>query len=329
MFGTSVHRVVSIDVSGSSVKVTQVANWRSKHSPVVEVFFYEKIKDVEGLKSVLLSVKGNLDLKKSQVVVILHEIQTIYRLLEVPHLDGVELEKAVQYEEEVYIPFPLEDRVVDWKIVRETEDGLSIALAGARRSAVEKFMTPFRELEFPLYSAEISGLALANLFSTFNASEDTVVLLDVGARFTTFVVMANSLPVIIREISIGGNLFTEHIEDVLHLTKEEAELLKCNPGESVEDLKVALEPIFYRFAEEIKVSMEYTGQLSIGKATKVFLSGGGSRAPGLKEYLEKSLQIPVESWEVLSKFELGKGVNKEAILVRRDMIHACLGAGLM
>ncbi len=329
MFGASVRRVVSIDVSGSSVKIAQVANLGSKRSPMVEVFFYEKIKDVEELKSFLLSIKGNLNLKKSQVVIVLHGIQTIYRLLEVPHLDGVELEKAIHYEEEVYIPFPSDDRIVDWRIVHETEETLSVALAGARRSAVEEFIAPFREVELPLYSAEISGLALANLFSTFNASDDTVVLLDVGAKFTTFVIMANGLPVIIREISIGGDLFTDHIEDVLHLTKEEAELLKCNPGEKVEDLKVALEPIFYRFAEEVKVSMEYTGQLSIGKATKVFLSGGGGRTPGLKEYLEKSLQIPVENWDVLSKFELGKGINKDTILVRKDMIHACLGAGLV
>jgi len=61
----------------------------------------------------------------------------------------------------------------------------------------------------------------------------------------------------------------------------------------------------------------------------VFLSGGGGRAPGLKEYLEKSLEIPVENWDVLSKFELGKGINKDTILVRKDMIHACLGAGLL
>lgn len=329
MFGNPLRRVISMDVSGSSVKIAQVANRGPKRPPLIEIFLYEKIRDVEELKSFLSSIKGNLNLKKSQVVIVLHGIQTIYRLLEIPHLDGVELEKAIHYEEEVYIPFPSEDRIVDWRIVHETEETLSVALAGARYSAVEEFVAPFREVELPLYSAEISGLALANLFSTFNVSDDTVVLLDVGAKFTTFVIMAKDLPVIIREISIGGDLFTDHIEDVLHLTKEEAELLKCNPGEKMEDLKVALEPIFYRFAEEVKVSMEYTGQLSINKATKVFLSGGGSKAPGLRDYLAKSLQIPVENWDVLSRFELGKGVNKDTLLVRKDMIHACLGAGLL
>ncbi len=328
MFGSPSRRVISIDPSGSSIKIAQILN-RGSRSPVIEAFFYEKLKNVDQLKSYLSSLKDKLDLKKSQVVIVLHGIQTIYRLLELPRLDEMELENAVHYEEEVYMPFPVEDRIVDWKIVKETENNLNVALAGARRSAVKEFVSPFVEVGLPLCSAELSGLALANLFSAFTEARDTVVLLDVGARFTTFVVMAGDLPIIIREIKIGGELFTEHIEDGLHLSKEEAELVKCNPGDKIEDLKLALDPVFYRFAEEIKVSMEYTGQLSVNRASKILLCGGGGRTPGLKAYLEKRLEIPVENWDIIGQFELGKGVDKSAISVRKDMIHACLGAGLV
>ncbi len=329
LFGSSQRRIIAIDPSGSSVKIAQILN-RGKKSPLIEGFFYEKISDNAQIKTFLSTVIPKLDLKRSQVVIVLHGIQTIYRLLEMPILEGVELEKAINYEEEVYIPFPAEDRVVDYKIVSEEGNRLVVALAGARKTAVIDFVSPFTDMGIPLASAEISGLCLSNLFSLSAGDEkNTIVLLDVGARFTTFVIVAKGVPVIIREISIGGDLFTEHIEDILHISKDEAELLKCNPGDKEGELKTALEPIFYRFAEEIKVSMEYTGQMAISKPSEVYISGGGGRTPGLIEYLEKSLGLPIRQWEVLSSFEIGKGVDRDSLGVRKDMIHACLGAGVV
>ncbi len=324
-------RIISIDPSGKSIKVAQVKNRGTKRAPIIEAFFYEKLSGQGQLKEFLAKIQPKLDTKRSQVVLVIHGIQSIYRLLDLPRMGEVELEKAIRYEEEVYVPFPPEERVVDFKVLEERDTETLVALAGVRRSAIEELVAPFLDAGFGLTSAELAGLCLVNLFN-FMKLEDpssTVVLLDVGANFTEFVVVSQGIPFVIREINIGGDLFTEHLEDVLHLNAEEAELIKCNPGEREAEVKSALEPIFYRFAEEIKVSMEYTGHQSLGKVSKIFVSGGGSRTPGLREYLEKSVGVPVLSWSALEKFEVAKGVDKNSLEFRQDMIHACLGATVL
>ncbi len=323
-------KVISIDPSSGSVKIVEVL-LRGKRPPLVANIFYEKAKDPQAVRSFLEKIKGRLDFKKATVVLAVHGIQSIYRLVETPKLEEVELTQAIKYEEEVYMPFPPEERVVDYCIVGEGEKNYYVALVGVKKSNILDLAAQFTDVGFPLDVAELAGISLVNLFNfTFGKemSNKSIVLLDIGSKYTIFVVIKGQIPMIIREIPIGGDLFTEQIEDSLQVQAGEAELLKCNPGDKREEVIRAMEPMFYRLTEEIKVSMEYTGHISIGKVEEVFISGGGSRTPGLRKYLAKGLGMKISEWDCLAKFAVDKGISSEILDLRRDTFHVTLGAAL-
>ncbi len=327
----SQRRVISVDFGGTSIKVAQVL-LKGRKRPIIEGLYYEKFSSQEDLPRFLSSVREKLNMRKSFNVIALHGVQSIYRFVEVPKLDEVELEKAIHYEEEIYVPFPPEERVVDYDIIGSSGSNYWVALAGVKKSNVLDLVAPFTDKGFVFHRAELAGLALTNLFNFTFADEfkdKSVVILDVGAKYSIFVVLMHGLPVIIREISMGGDLFTEYIEDALQMSKNEAELLKLNPGDRYEEVITALDPIFYRFSEEIKVSMEYTGNISIGKIEDIFLIGGGSRCPGLKERLGKALKMQIRPWDCLSGFKIDKRLSPAIFDSKKDMLHVCLGATLL
>ncbi len=322
-------RVIGLDPGNSTIKAVQVLVRKNK-PPVLE---WALVQRWSGDSDVYPEIMNKTALSKGALAVVaLHNIQAIYRIIETPEMEPLELESAIKYEEEVYIPFSPEDRVSDYRIVLHEGGRYVIALAGAKKSSVVEAVKPILDAGIQLLSAEISGLALANLFSFMykntSLNDETVILLDIGCKTTIFVLVNKGLPIIIREISLGGELFTEQIEDSFQITREEAEMVKCMPAERQKQIRRVLEPLFYRLVEEIQVSMEYNGGVNIGRLSRIFLSGGGARCPGLKDYIVENLGVEVQPWEIISAFDIGGSISKELIASWTDVLPICLGVVL-
>jgi len=323
-------RVIGVDLGASSITLVEVLHKQKQH--IITKAVREPIKNVDALTHFLEEIKGSLDLKKSVVSVAIHGSKLIARVVSMPILEEDELRQALKFEEEVYMPFPIEERVSDFAVLKKRQSDQLVLLVGSRRSVVEEAIKPFLDAQVPLSVTDISGICLVNLFEFVNPKEKlskASVLLDIGDQYTIFTIQKEGLPMLIRDISIGGKMFTEQIEDAFRISYNEAELLKCNPPEDKKEaILKATEPIFYRLLEEVRVSMEYTGNLDIGEIAGMYVSGGGSRTVGLIGYFKKFLGIPVETWDPLVGFDVGKGVNRGNLETWKYSLHIALGAAL-
>ncbi len=322
-------KVVGIDLGASSITLVEVLHKNRQH--IITKAVREPIKNEDGLRNFLLGIKDSLDLKKSVVSVSVHGSKLIARVLSMPLLEEDELRQALKFEEEVYMPFPVEERISDFAVLKKGASEQLVLLVGARKSTIEEMVKPFLDAEIPLAATDISGICLVNLFDFINGpkAKNVSVLLDIGDQYTIFAIQKEGLPMLIRDISIGGRMFTEQIEDAFRISYSEAELLKCNPTEDKKkSILKAMEPIFYRLLEEVRVSMEYTGNLNIGEINTVYVSGGGSRTIGLIDYFKRFLGISVETWDPLAGFEIGKGVNRDNLEAWKYSLHIALGAAL-
>src|SRR6185295_185384 len=126
-----------------------------------------------------------------------------------------------------------------------------------------------------------------------------VVLLNAGASAININVLQGDQSVFTRDISIGGNAYTEAVQKELGLPFEVAEQLKKGipvDGATYEDAQPVLRAVTENVLLEVQKTLEFfKAAASVDHIDRVVLSGGVSRIDGLRE----RLQAPVEHFDPL------------------------------
>jgi type IV pilus assembly protein PilM len=119
-------------------------------------------------------------------------------------------------------------------------------------------------------------------------------LLNVGASITNYVVLFNGEVVFCRDIPTGGNAYTAEIQKTMGMSFEEAEGMKINmeAGGAPEELNETVQGGHEILCDEIAGSTEFflnTNQAQ--ELAAVYITGGGSKTPGLVEALARSYRV--------------------------------------
>jgi len=128
-----------------------------------------------------------------------------------------------------------------------------------------------------------------------------VVLLNAGASAINVNILAGSQSVFTRDVSTGGNAFTEAVQKELNLPFDTAEHLKKGEnvdGASYEDAR----PVLRAMTDNVLLEVEKT--FDFFKATaandhidRIILSGGASRVEGFAEALRERFDTEVELFD--------------------------------
>ena len=128
-----------------------------------------------------------------------------------------------------------------------------------------------------------------------------VVLLNAGASAININIVQGDQSVFTRDISIGGNAYTEAVQKELGLSFDAAEQLKRGvpvDGATVEDAQPVLRAVTENVVLEVQKTLEFFKATSaVERIDQVVLSGGVSRVEGLRELLEERLHAPVEYFD--------------------------------
>ena len=137
-------------------------------------------------------------------------------------------------------------------------------------------------------------------------------MLDIGATRTTLVVCLDEVPVLVRRAGTGGRCWTDRIAEALPVSRQAAELHKCEHGivrvrgASVPEQEVskrnevgaivlgAIRPDLHDIAAEVKRSYEYVLSCYPGRRVgDLMLVGGGACMRNLPDFLGDALGIEV------------------------------------
>ncbi len=101
-----------------------------------------------------------------------------------------------------------------------------------------------------------------------------------------------------RDVSLGGKQFTEELQKQFGLTAEDAERAKTGrpvDGVSRDDLLAALQQVAGTIAGEVSRSLDFFASTAPDdRISKILLSGGAARTPGLVEVIAERTGLPVE-----------------------------------
>jgi type IV pilus assembly protein PilM len=159
---------------------------------------------------------------------------------------------------------------------------------------------------------DVDAFALQNMYETNYVMnpEDVVALVNVGASTTNINIIRDGVSIFTRDVSVGGNQYTEAIQKQLQLSYDEAELLK--KGEPVGDKgPVDIEPIMGtisdNLAQEIQRSLDFFNSSNPDiQINRVSLCGGGSKVDSVVKAVEQRLGIQVEMVNPLEAITVNK-----------------------
>jgi type IV pilus assembly protein PilM len=314
---------VGIDIGTSTIKIVEIAKesgkFRLKSSGIVghKAVKPEQITDDKGFGILAESVKKlhkEAKVSSKDAAIALPETQVYTRTIRFPLLTDSEIASAVKWEAEQYIPIPVDEAIVQHAIIEKTESNpaqVVVLLVAAPKQLVEKYAKVVEMAGLTLSFVETELIALTRALAP---TDQTVMIVDLGARSTNIAISKNAQLVFSRSIPTAGEAFTRAVAQILGVQEAQAEEYKRTYGLSNSQLegkvKEALEPVMKMVVDEMKKAIHFYQSEEKGDApTSAVLAGGTAGMPEVAASFTKMLGMEVIVGNPFSKVE----VDPEAV----------------
>ncbi len=303
--------ILGLDIGSSAVKICLMKQGRKglslvtfDHHPlppeaIVDGALMDSGSVVDAISQVLK--RNKVRIKETALSVSGHSV--IIKKIPLPLMTDDELEQSIQWEAEQYIPFDINDVYIDVEVLsRDQSQGqMDVLLVAARRSVIDDYLVVARQAGLEPRVVDVDAFCLQNMFEVNYgiAEEQTIVLLDIGAGTININVVSDGITTFTRDISMGGNQFTEEIQKQLNITYEEAETYKRG-GDATDaviphEVEKVIQQVSESVAGEIQRSLDfYAATTADSGISRIYLSGGTGSIPSLGRIISRTSGVPVE-----------------------------------
>ena len=304
------HKIIGIDIGSYSVKVALIE--RSFKSFAFTEFYERRIQYNELLspdESVAIAIQGLIDdhnLAWDIASVGFPAQRVTSRLLTFPFGSAKKIDQTVSFEIESYIPFPVDDVVVDYVVAWSTKDASRVMVVYVQKKDLVRELSMLSSLNIDPRFVCVEGvdqLGLVNLGMV--PPEGAYAILDLGHEKCTVTICRGRRLGYIRAISLAGKALTDAIAAKLSVPFDEAERMKIEmghlplPGEedSADELTrqvtSAIKGVIDEFLLHLRQTFFTFHETEDTPVEGVYLAGGTSRLPGLDRYLSDALKLNV------------------------------------
>lgn len=234
-----------------------------------------------------------------------------------------EIEDQVLWESEQYLPFSIDESVVDFHIVGENEGGgVDVIVAAVKDDIRYNYTELVANAGYDVKVVDLNIIATTNVFSAVMEGQiedlaNSYLILDVGAQSTSFIIYRDEAIQFSKEIPTGGMMITEEIQRRMGLNFYEAEDLKNNVDENgnlPEEIIEIIDDISDVLFSEIKKTLDfYIVSTSDESLVSCYITGGGTLAKGIQAGIEELLGVPVSLLNPFDVFEVNKKISEENI----------------
>jgi type IV pilus assembly protein PilM len=247
----------------------------------------------------------NKAFKSKEVAASLSGNAVIVKKISLPVMTEAELAESIYWEAEQYIPFDIQDVNLDYQILDpgtgpDATGTMDVLLVAAKKEKILDYTGVIQQAGRTPVVVDVDAFALQNAYE-INYGHDpqaVVVLLNAGASAININILSGDQSVFTRDISVGGNAYTEAVQKELNLPFESAERLK--KGEPVDGITFAeVQPVLHAMTENVLLEIQKTfdffkATASSDRIDRVVLSGGASRVDGFIKALEDRFGTTVE-----------------------------------
>ncbi len=235
------------------------------------------------------------------VYINLQESQVYTRVINMPVLTEQELENAIEFEAEQYIPIPMDEVYLEKQVLFTPPPGapdrkMEVLLVAAKKQAVEQLVR-ISQL------AELTPLVIeTSLLSTIRSLRDQLLeyslLVDIGNSSTDVAIIQENYLKQTNSIPTGGEALVRSVAQNLSLPEKQAKEYIRTYGMDTTQLEgkiaQAMQEPITTIINQIVKNIRFTKSLGTdGHVDQVILSGGTALMPNLINFLVEQLNIEV------------------------------------
>ena len=315
MFGSG-KSIVGLDIGSSCIKAIELK--RSKGEIMVSHLGMEPLASDIVVDSMIVdsgSVSGAISkmfshhgIKTKSVATSVSGHSVIVKTINVQPMSEGELAEGITTEAAQHVPFDIADVNLDFEILNPDSMGaqMAVLLVAVKKDKILNYTNVLSLAGKSPSVVDIDAFALQNCYE-YNyqpAHDSTVALLNLGASVMNINIVKGAAPLFTRDVSVGGNQYTDSLQKELDLSFDDAESLKLGRkvGTVSEDAK---QPILQQVTEIIVLEIQKTFDFFRATAPgehidRIYIAGGSSKVPGLVEALRQEFSLPVE---ILNPFQ--------------------------
>ena len=315
MLGKKSKSIVGLDIGSSALKAVElkpvrggfellhIAHQNLQSDTIVD----GHIIDLNHVSDCINRVWTDQNIRTNLIATSLSGHAVIVKKITLPAMPEEELDEQIHWEAEQYIPFDINDVNLYHEIINYDQTGqhMDVLLVACKRDKIAQFTQVISQAGKQPMIVDVDAFALQNAYEVNYQPmpNQTVALLDIGASVMTINIVRGATSIFTRDISAGGNQYTDLLQKELDLTFEQAEALKRGADLGVETTLDQAEPAIRSVSEMLGLEIQRT--LDFFRATAVdspqidrmLIAGGSSKVAHLCEYLSDKFQMPVERFD--------------------------------
>jgi type IV pilus assembly protein PilM len=354
--GTDRVRLAQIKPSGSTFALQRYGVVGVPMGSVVE----GEIVDADAVASAIRQLMRTIGLRGANATVGVSNQKVVVRLIDLPYMEDAELQGAIRYQAQDYIPIPVEEAILDFQIIGDymtsaDEHMNEVLLVAAQRDMIDETVQAVERSGLKLTAIDVTpfavvrgifGVSRSVLPDDTEAAGEATAVIHMSAGITNIVVVENGVPRFTRVSSLAANEMTRAVATALDITLDEADDLKQRVGlpgvdetgigadipsdidpERVRGVQEALERQVSKFMAEVRRSLDYylTQTSQVRAIRRILLTGSGAKLRNFDSYIARGLQAEVELADAMRWVSVP---SQYQALLQADRLGATAAIGL-
>jgi len=312
--GMGKRNLVGLDIGSSSVKAVELQ--RKGGTLHLINLGYEnlqadtvvdgQIMELNNVSNVIANIFNEHQIKTNRVAAGVSGHSVIVKNIVLPQMSQEELQESFSWHAEEHIPFDIADVNLDYQLTSSSAESLHVLMAACKSDKIANVKQAIQLAGKNPVIIDVDAFALQNCYEVnyLPKTGEVVALLNIGAATMNINILNGIRSIFARDASVGGSQYTSLLQKELGLSFEQAEAVKRGghlpEGAESRPTQPIIETVSDILALEVRKTMDFyraTAEEGEEAIQKILLAGGGSKLPGLADYLAKRFEIPVEVFD--------------------------------
>ena len=299
-----------LDIGTNSIRLAQLDNSSNTFprnlikyavTPVESKIISSEAKtDRDELASIIKNLVAQANLNTNNVAVGISSNKVFTAIVDVDKLKPSEMKKSIEFQSDTFIPTPLADSIIDWSILGDSPKDVSkqeLLISSTSKDFATAQLELIESAGLNVIALEPDVLAISRSLIKPN-DVDTILIIDIGNRYTDLVVLIQNNLRLSRSIPIGTESFVRSISQNLNSEAKQSEQFLYKFGLSKDKLEGQIFQSISNTVENLMVevdkSIKFFYSRYNNKISKVVVAGTGAILPEFPVFVANRLSIPVE-----------------------------------
>lgn len=318
--GSGKKNLVGLDIGSSSVKAVELAKKGSSlqllnlgfENLQTDTIVDGQIMELNNVSNVISQIFNEHQIRTTRVCAGVSGHSVIVKNIVLPQMSSEELQESFSWHAEEHIPFDIADVNLDYELTSRSEDALHVLMAACKSDKIANVKQAIQLAGKHPVIIDVDAFALQNCYEVNYRPRpgEIVALLNIGAATMNINILNGTRSVFARDASVGGSQYTSLLQRELGLSFEQAEGVKRGialpEGSEPRPIQPIIETVSETLALEVKKTVDFYRATAQDDATiqKILLAGGGSKLPGLAEFLGSKFEVPVDVFDPFRQIEV-------------------------